>query len=108
MRQRITLSPSPFRRELGALRAYSGGSSTAPHLEQHLGSVITHVARPRPSARPQSLRAHWSCKRAERVREGRVVGADGDKYKPLDRHAFTTLEVPKGPERGFLTAHSGA
>ena len=88
----------------------TAGARRRHHIldERHLGSVITHVARPRPSARPQSRRVHWSCKRAERVREGRVVGADGDKYKPLDRHAFTTLEVPKGPERGFLTAHSGA
>jgi hypothetical protein len=57
------------------------------HLKQHPCSVITHVARPRASARPQTLRAHWCCKRAvtSGVRDGSVSArrADGDKYKPL-------------------------
>ena len=59
----LRLSPSPFGRELGALRA-CGGVADGNHLKQHPCSVITHVARPLPSARPQTLRSRWRCKRA--------------------------------------------
>src|SRR5450755_1988315 len=83
----LRLSPSPFGRELGALRA-CGGVADGTVSSSTPCSVITHVARPRPSARPQTLRAHWCCKRlvTSGVRDGSVSArpAEGDKYKPLD------------------------
>ena len=83
----LRLSPSPFGRELGALRACGGGSPTArpraaPPLRHHpWGPALAgrRVRRRSGTLVLQTARNEWG--------EGRVCSArraDGDKYKPLD------------------------